>query len=322
MLCMLTYWQAWRRSVANYSPTKAQHNEEYYRHCLAVTADNWGVGSIILADPNPPIVHLESSCADTGSIKSRRLKFDDTVRVYLIPCRSEFSAAFRDLFWQREDYVDFKDDAYHELQTYWKDNNSTVKEAIVALYQPIYSEQADDHHGVRREFKVGFVQKTIMVHNDSVADLAHLVRSAGASHHPSSAVKAATQALYQPEHVSTDREAEEGLQEGRGGGGGRFSHTVMLSHVDSVGNLCDIVHSHAAPASSSNDHTLAGNTRPEGVAIGVGDKLWVHNDSVFNFSDYRCCLDGESLASTIATDDDSSCGGDVGMDIIILSSSD
>jgi hypothetical protein len=51
MLSMLTYWQAWRRSVAKYSATKAQHNEEYYRHCLAVTADNC-VGSIILADPN------------------------------------------------------------------------------------------------------------------------------------------------------------------------------------------------------------------------------------------------------------------------------
>lgn len=304
---MLTYWQAWRRSVAKYSATKAQHNEEYYRHCLAVTADNC-VGSIILADPNPPMVDSESSnCADIGSIVSRRLKFDDTVRVYLIPCRSEFSAAFTDLFWQREDYVDFKDDAYHELQTYWKDNNSTVKEAIVALYQPIYSEQADDRS---REFKEEFVQKkTIMVHNDSVGDFDHLVRSADASH-PSSAVKAATRALYQPEHVSTGRGGEEeGVQEE---GRGRFS-AVMLSHVDSVGNLCGIVHGHVA--SSFNAQAFTGDTpRPEG-----GDKLWVHNDSVFNFSGYRC-LDGESIASTTATDD-SSCE-DVGMDIITLSSSD
>ena len=304
MLSMLTYWQAWRRSVANYSSTKTQHNEEYYRHCLAVTSDNC-VDCIMLADPNPH----ESSCADTGSISSRSLKFDDAVRVYLIPCRSEFSAAFTDLFWQREDYVDFKDDAYHELQTYWKNNNSTVKEAIVALYQPIYSEQVD---GRSREFKVAFVQKTIMVHNDSVGDFsAHLVRSTDMDH-SSSDIKAATQALYQPEHVSTDRGAEERVQEE---GRGRFS-AVMLSHVDSVGNLSDLVHSHAA--SSSNVYILAGDTRPKGIAI-ENDKLWVHNDSVFNFSGLRC-LDGESIASTTVTDD-SSCG-DVGMDFIILSSSD
>jgi hypothetical protein len=87
----------------------------------------------------------------------------------------------------------------------------------------------------------------------------------------------------------------------------------MLSHVDSVGNLCGIVNGHVA--SSSNAQAFSGDTpRPEG-----GDKLWVHNDSVFNFSGYRC-LDGESIASTTATDD-SSCE-DVGMDIIILSSSD
>jgi len=297
MISMLTHWQAWRRSSANYSTVKAQHNEEYYQHCLAVTADTC-VGCILLhANPHTLMedsLRFEGRCADTEFNGSRRLKFDDKVRVYLIPCRSEFSGTFTDLFWQREDYLEFKDDAYQELQSYWKDNNSTVKEAIVALYQPIYSEQVDDDDS--REFKVAFMQKAIMVHNDSVGDFAHLVRSSDVNR-PSSAVHIATKALYQPaEHEST------GAQEGQ-----RFFSTVLLSHVDSVGNLSNIVHSHVP---SSNVVLACGNREEEDEAGAVGGtKLWVHNDSVFNFS--GCGYhDVESIASTTATDD--SCV-DVGM---------
>lgn len=60
----------------------------------------------------------------------------------------------------REDYQTFKEDAVRELRAHWLTNRTTVKEAIIDLYQPSAADYA--------------ASKTFLSHVDSVAQLRHL----------------------------------------------------------------------------------------------------------------------------------------------------
>jgi hypothetical protein len=90
-----------------------------------------------------------SHCATTGNllsregmmpIQKRKVRFQSQVRVVLIPCRTEYSAAdlAQFLWWEEADFAFFKNSAINELKELMRFRNErlTTKEAIKILYQP------------------------------------------------------------------------------------------------------------------------------------------------------------------------------------------
>jgi hypothetical protein len=87
----------------------------------------------------------------------------------LVPCRADFRGEFYSLFWEKEDYQAFKEDALQELRAHWIQHNTTVKEAIFALYQPS-----------REEPVAQSMSPPLLTHVDSMGAMAHLLQAAKA----------------------------------------------------------------------------------------------------------------------------------------------
>ena len=79
-------------------------------------------------------------CSPFVEVKCQRKKvsFNDTVNVVLIPTRSEFVQAgvSSEIWWCCSDLLLFKDDATQEIQNYASAQNIHIYTAIVQLYQP------------------------------------------------------------------------------------------------------------------------------------------------------------------------------------------
>ena len=66
----------------------------------------------------------------------KNVTFCNIVRVCLIPTRAEFMPMFNDLWWSVNDIDYFKNDAYLEMKSYLETNRCSLKEGMLALYQP------------------------------------------------------------------------------------------------------------------------------------------------------------------------------------------
>lgn len=82
-----------------------------------------------------PSVEIIKSTSVRGSIK--RVQFCKTIRVLLIPCRKELDVIKNDLWLNRDQIDDFKVDAFLEMKEFMERNESSVKEAMLHLYQPM-----------------------------------------------------------------------------------------------------------------------------------------------------------------------------------------
>ena len=67
---------------------------------------------------------------------SKRVRFSNIVKTCLIPTRSELQSLAPHLYWSCADCETSKAEAVEELTVWAKKHNCSLKEAIVALYQP------------------------------------------------------------------------------------------------------------------------------------------------------------------------------------------
>jgi len=156
---MLTNSQSWRRLKSSRAKQRRKHDVEYYNACNAGGSSSCTEQTKV-ADPCRPVTPVQcqpTAASTTDSPNGKKVKFSSVIRVCLVPCRSDFLNDFHDLFWMREDYQSFKEDAVRELRAHWLTNRTTVKEAIIDLYQP----NAADHAA----------SKTFLTHVDSMAQL-------------------------------------------------------------------------------------------------------------------------------------------------------
>ena len=133
---------------------------------------------------NPAItLPTSSSCVQvrgSGSIinvplsQRRNVSFNSIVRVCLVPSRREYASMTTELYWGHEDYTHFKQDAVSELRDYWRLHQTSVKEAIAALYQP-QPRDTSGRSGPSTPVPVPYgTTTTTLRHNDSVASFQNL----------------------------------------------------------------------------------------------------------------------------------------------------
>lgn len=82
---------------------------------------------------------LSATLGDDKRDKIRRVRFNTSVRMVLIPTTAEYrlSGLSDDLWWNNSDYKDFKDAAVAELRQYLLENSKVdAKTALNLLYQP------------------------------------------------------------------------------------------------------------------------------------------------------------------------------------------
>lgn len=156
---MLTNSQSWRRLKSSRAKQRRNHDLEYQNACNS-SGSTLCKEQTEVACPSRTVTpsHCQPTAASTtDSPNGKKVRFSSVIRVCLVPCRSDFLSDFHDLFWMREDYQSFKEDAVRELRAHWLANRTTVKEAIIDLYQP----NAADHAA----------SKTFLTHVDSMAQL-------------------------------------------------------------------------------------------------------------------------------------------------------
>lgn len=66
----------------------------------------------------------------------KNVRFSNTVRVCLIPCRRELEVIKNRLWWSPYDVEFFKMDAYEEMKHYIELHKCSVKDGLTNLYQP------------------------------------------------------------------------------------------------------------------------------------------------------------------------------------------
>jgi hypothetical protein len=109
---------------------------------------------------------------------ARKVRFNPVIRVCLVPCRADFRGDFYLLFWEREDYQAFKEDAVRELRAHWTQHHTSVKEAIFDMYQP--SPDGVDH--VMTELAPPpLPPRRILAHVDSMGVMSNFAKSSGAA---------------------------------------------------------------------------------------------------------------------------------------------
>eukprot|EP00428_Durinskia_dybowskii_P062861 CAMPEP_0170372818 /NCGR_PEP_ID=MMETSP0117_2-20130122/9750_1 /TAXON_ID=400756 /ORGANISM="Durinskia baltica, Strain CSIRO CS-38" /LENGTH=323 /DNA_ID=CAMNT_0010627691 /DNA_START=168 /DNA_END=1138 /DNA_ORIENTATION=- len=119
-------------NTARFLKASAQGNEGLNNSRLVNTVSIANASAIDLNSINA----LISQPQQQEPAGSRKVRFSPIIRVSLVPCRADFQSDFFMLFWEREDYQSFKEDALRELRAYWIEHKTTVKEAIFELYQP------------------------------------------------------------------------------------------------------------------------------------------------------------------------------------------
>jgi len=70
------------------------------------------------------------------SVKKKSCKFSVAVNIHTIPCRSDVSGYFPELYWSREDYAEFRSDAVSELKIFMTNTGISGKMALKLMYQP------------------------------------------------------------------------------------------------------------------------------------------------------------------------------------------
>lgn len=161
---MLSREQLWRRLKPRRSNSKERlrHQAEYEVFVARAAEEQKNAGKVqpnrsprlLLAPPT------DFSELKIKSIPGRKVRFSPVIRVCLVHCRADLLDDFEQLFWVRDDYQTFKEDALRELRAHWLKNRTTVKEAINDLYQPSPEESA--------------YSQTLFLHKDSVAQLKSL----------------------------------------------------------------------------------------------------------------------------------------------------
>mmetsp|Transcript_17356 Transcript_17356/g.15649 ORF Transcript_17356/g.15649 Transcript_17356/m.15649 type:complete len:175 (-) Transcript_17356:193-717(-) len=150
---MLTKKQIWRRVIhsSNYmSEYREEANLFYELNCKDNNIVTFPIISNILATIKSFAISLiftneqsidEESEEDDSPNVSTVVKFDDSVKVILIPSRNEYHEAklANLLWWENKDYSKFKDQAHNEVVSAVNINDSCgFREAMTLLYQPEY----------------------------------------------------------------------------------------------------------------------------------------------------------------------------------------
>ncbi|KAJ1407450.1 hypothetical protein B484DRAFT_204241 [Ochromonadaceae sp. CCMP2298] len=211
----------------------------------------------------------------------RRVTFSPVIRVCLVPCRADFQEHFEVLFWDRDSYSVFKQEALQELRSYWYAHRSTVKEAIDALYQPAKERPVEADTGAGAETGLG--AGTV---------------GAGKAESPGGG------------SLGSLEGGSEGGGVGGGMGGGMGGKRLM-SHVDSVGNLetmsalleqqmerkrVDTLDTHDDPASAQAPPPPPPQDTPSPSLSLKKGLLHSHRDSVGNFQDKIFTMDSSPTA--------------------------
>lgn len=156
---MLTREQLWRRLKPRRSKDRLRHQAEYEIFVAQAAAER--KNSVQSIAPKVPRLLLapptDFSELKIKSIPGRKVRFSPVIRVCLVHCRADLLDDFDQLFWVREDYQTFKEDALRELRAHWLKNRTTVKEAINDLYQPAPDESVNP--------------QTLLQYKDSVAQI-------------------------------------------------------------------------------------------------------------------------------------------------------
>lgn len=142
---MLSQTQRWRHLKSRSGNRhRRQHEEQYLQHNIYPLPEEKIQEYVEHEQIIPPIVSLPKTnqteilteCKPVSHNSSCKVKFNPVIRVCLVPCRADFRGDFYILFWGRDDYQTFKEDALQELREHWLKHHKTVKEAIFDLYQP------------------------------------------------------------------------------------------------------------------------------------------------------------------------------------------
>jgi hypothetical protein len=146
---VLTRAEAWRQLKSRRTRSRLKHQVEYESSRSAGGNDDFESGfqptpsidlNLVKQNvPSTPIkqdINQEVSREENQQSYHRKVKFSPVIRVCLVPCRSDFLTDFPDLFWARENYQSFKEDALKELRDYFYATGSSVKDSIAAMYQP------------------------------------------------------------------------------------------------------------------------------------------------------------------------------------------
>lgn len=328
---MLTNSQSWRRANVRYSKHKHNRTEEYLQYCSNKIDKNTNLNNILIIDTDcskrQSIKRVKSEIeeeyndfsrdSDFLSISSipasKTLTFDSRVKVYLIPNRNDFMALFSELFWQREDYHHFKEDAHKELQAYWKSNKSSVREAITALYQPVVVVQTCKEE-TENTIISAIIKKSIMTHNDSVNNFASLMElshqsdaSLNNNELQSISIEKSDHDYIQLNINNIDNHPKINLNKSGKG---------LLSHNDSLGNLANMILEDEKNNGTEINVSNSSEKLHDFIYLDITfkKKFLSHNDSVphlaGSFSDNETIQSNGSSLTTVMEDDYS------GLDII------
>lgn len=142
---MLSQTQRWRHLKSRSGNRhRRRHEEQYLQHNIYPLPEEKIQEYVEHEQIIPPIVSLPKTnqteiLTESKSVSHKsscKVKFNPVIRVCLVPCRADFRGDFYILFWGRDDYQTFKEDALQELREHWLKHHKTVKEAIFDLYQP------------------------------------------------------------------------------------------------------------------------------------------------------------------------------------------
>lgn len=173
---------------------------------------------------------------------AHKVRFNPVVRVCLVPCRTDFRSDFYLLFWEKEDYQAFKEDALQELRAHWMKHNTSVKEAIFALYQPSAADEA---------IAKG-MSPPLLTHVDSMGVMAHFRQAAGAA-------GAAEHGLPSPSTNRSDRIAQTStVAAAKSSEGNGTVSPIEIESAVLVGDITDSEEgdSHRSSASNSHSHSV------------------------------------------------------------------
>lgn len=311
---MLSESQAWRKLRSRSGNRhRIRHDVEYKKYLTSKNGGSFcahsttsicptsGSPASLLTDPIKQAQHQQQS---QPTEPAHKVRFNPVVRVCLVPCRTDFRGDFDLLFWEKEDYQAFKEDALQELRAHWMKHNTSVKEAIFALYQPSKADEAIAK-GMSPPLLTHVDSMGVMAHFKQAANEAGPVLPSQSTSTPGQITHTSTAAVSGGEENAAPIEIESAVlvgditdsEEGD-------SHRSSANHSDSVDSAAASSSSPTAglpidPSSSSSSRggSRAGGSANAGTGAGADDGL-VLPASVS--SSPQLSIDGRAITGVLA----------------------
>eukprot|EP01039_Chlorochromonas_danica_P002716 gene2716-2966_t len=201
--------------------------------------------------PRPRERSVDSEASKEGE---KSISFSPMVDVTFIPTRKENSILNDDLYWKPQDYDSFKQDAMNEIQAYNRRTGLPTRQAITALYQPVYE---------------GPLELALRTLND--VDSLHDI-------HPHQQIHVPKHGLRMLIRAPSNDAAEDGLfsRSLSGSGDQSPSDVPVLQHVDSLHCIC-LDHALMDSCSAETDNESDGSQEDKSAAMR--DSADIDNDA-------------------------------------------